>query len=116
MIPRQIVTAAMRLREVYRVQPVLRPALAIARRRKQPIHQMLVCLRITVPFKRFDFGQRRWQAMQIIEHTTNERAPVRLRRRCQLPLREPRPDESIHGLLDHPAPGDWKCRFHQRLQ
>ena len=116
MIPRQIVTTPMRLREMNRIQPVSRPSLAMARRSEQPIHQMLVSLRIAVLFKRLHLGKRRRQPVQIEIHSPNERATVRFRRRCQLPLREPRPDEAVHRMLDRRARDDWQRRFHQRLQ
>ena len=115
-IPRQIVPTPMRLREMNRIQPVPRPALAMARRSEQPIHQMLVSLRIAVLFKRHHLGKRRRQPVQIEIHSPNERATVRFRRRCQLPLREPRPDEAVHRMLDRRARDDWQRRFHQRLQ
>ena len=115
-IPRQIVPTPMRLREMNRIQPVPRPALAMARRSEQPIHQMLVSLRIAVLFKRHHLGKRRRQPVQIEIHSPNERATVRFRRRCQLPLREPRPDEAVHRMLDRRARDDGKRRFHQWLQ
>ena len=65
MVARQVVPTPMRLREVNRVQPVPRPTFAIARRSEQPVHQMLVSLRIAVLFKRLHLGKRRRQSVQV---------------------------------------------------
>ena len=63
--PRLVLVVAVRFAVVDHVQPVPPPALAVARRGQQPVHQLLVGVRRAVGDEGLDLFRRRRQAVQV---------------------------------------------------
>ena len=78
-VARQVVAAPVSFRKVNGVEPVPRPALAVARRAQQTIDEALVRTRIGVAFKRARLGGRRRQAREAEVNAPDEGAAIRLR-------------------------------------
>ena len=87
--PRLVLVVAVRVAVVDDVEPVPRPALAVVRRREQPVDQLLVGVGVAVRDERVDLLRRRRQADQVEVQPADQRAAIRLRRRRQSPLLKP---------------------------
>ena len=78
-----------------RVEPLRGHPLAISRRRKQAIDDLLVRVRRFVVHERIDLGRRGRQSRQVEADATNQRGTIRLRRRSEALLLEPLHHEEI---------------------
>ena len=93
--PRLVLVVAVRLAVVRHIQPVPPPALPVARRGEQAVHQALIGVWRAVAYKRVDFCWRRRQAVEVEAEPANERGAVRLPRWAESLLGEHRGDKAI---------------------
>ena len=112
---RRVNAVAVRVRVTRHVQPPATPALAVVRRRQQPVHKLLVSIRRLVIHERVHLGGHRRQAKQVQREPANQRDAVGLERGRELLLREPGADERINRILDS---GFWilDSRHHRPLR
>ena len=114
--PQCVLVVAVALGVAHQVEPVLRPALAVARTGQQGVHQLLVGLRIGILDEGLGLLAGRRQAVQVEVQPANQLAPVRLRRRRQAQLGVLLGDEAV-DVVAHPAALDLRrTGIAQRLE
>ena len=93
---------AVRVRVTHDIQPVLRPALAVARRLQQLLHDAREGIATPIFDKGRHLLRRRRQADEIERHPSQPRHPIRLRRGLQSFLLQPRENEAVHIVARPP--------------
>ena len=83
-----------------KIQPVLRPPLAIPGTREQPVDEPFVSVGPRVGQKRGDFFGSGGQAGQVIGHAADQGDPISLRRVGKLGAFQLGQDEPVDRVLD----------------
>ena len=98
----------MRFAVVHHIQPVASPALAVAGRGEQPVHQFFVSVgRLVCSECSHLLGSGR-QTVKIVSKPADQRPPIRLGRRMKALFTQLRRNERVYGLF--------ALKAHQRLQ
>ena len=85
------------------LEPGKSHSLPVARRPQQPIDDLVVSVRRSVPDERVDLGEAGWQADEIKRNATNPRRSVSVRRRPQALSLEPFQHEGVNWIAYPPV-------------
>ena len=97
-VARLVLVVAVRVGVVHDVEPVPRPALAVARRREQAIDEAFVLVDRGIGDVRIDLVRRGRQSDEVEVHAPTERACVGFGRHGERVFRELRGDERVDGI------------------
>ena len=111
-----ILIVAIALRVAHEIEPVLRPALAVARAREQFVHELFVGVRVGVAGESIALLLRRRQSVQIEINTARKFAGIGFRRGIELLLGELLRDETIDVVACPVAGNLRRLRIGERLE